>query len=1102
MPIQRVPLPDFDFGITSLLGDDGQSIVYTVFNENGPAVGDNEARVERYDLAGGTTTPIVAAEATFDFSLSDATPNGATIALDTAAKLVPEDDNSSAQTGRADVYTLDAATGDFTLESVAPDGTSSEFGGSGGRLSADGRFLVFNGFSDDLTPNDTNGVADIYLRDRTTGETVNLTQARDAQTANLFPDIAGLSDDGGTVLVRAYDADDPFTGANENEDFYVLDVASRDLTRLDVDFDGGLGALTADGGQAFINTGETRSDIVRVDLATGAQESVVDGQEPVFRFAVSADGRYLAVETDAALDPNDADGAQDLYVLDLAADRTFLVDQGDPDNFNRTIGVDDIATSADNPDVPIFTAVTSEALTPDDTNDGLDLYAVSLDLLAVDDAASVNEGGTVRIDVLANDVDADGNGIDLAGFTPEPTAAIAIDDNGTPGDASDDALLLTPGDGFEDGTEIGYTITDDAGATSDATVTVALLAGGDAGDELIVTTTNDVIAQDGELSLREAVRAANAREGADTITFADDLKGATLLLDGGPLTISDDLTIDGDTLDGGVAGVTLTEFVPTYTSGGGTYTRGFIAVESGVRAGFEDLTITQDGNAAFDEAAGTKLFGAGADISLDRVLLGDIAIRYGATAVRVQGGSLSVADSIIENIRGSDGVGNGIEATDGASVSIARTALSDIGGTYYGFAVDVEGTLDLQDSAITGVFGRYGGFGVRVDGTLDVANVTVSDVRGPGGYDTGPGGGAGVSILTGGSGTITNATIAGNVVGAGIEVADGAEVRLENSLVAENYQSQNLDPTGRDTPIGNEENLILKDVVGTIESNGGNVFTQDAVEGAAGGDALGADPREVFTDFETVAYQGFPGEVDPVVLPAAADNGGPTPTVALLDDPANPAIGQAVAADAPATDQRGFARDADPDAGSFEAGADGAPPPPAESLNVDVTFLAEDADFANTLGYYVRDAAGNLTGEAGILFPEVGDDVLEAGATASVAGDFPFPNGVGFFLIRDGADLGLDFDDGSVRVEDEKLVFEAADGVETKLQDYRVHFDFEDGQLQTSGGDDGAPTRYAWEDKASSEGSYDGDFDDAVFDVVVSITIPAPVLPTDPPFGA
>ena len=49
-----------------------------------------------------------------------------------------------------------------------------------------------------------------------------------------------------------------------------------------------------------------------------------------------------------------------------------------------------------------------------------------------------------------------------------------------------------------------------------------------------------------------------------------------------------------------------------------------------------------------------------------------------------------------------------------------------------------------------------------------------------------------------------------------------------------------------------------------------------------------------------------------------ADNGGPTQTVALKLDPSNPAIGGADPATATATDQRGVARDADPDIGAFE----------------------------------------------------------------------------------------------------------------------------------------------------------------------------------------
>ena len=61
-----------------------------------------------------------------------------------------------------------------------------------------------------------------------------------------------------------------------------------------------------------------------------------------------------------------------------------------------------------------------------------------------------------------------------------------------------------------------------------------------------VTTAADVVANDGELSLREAVAKANATAAADTIEFDAVLEGTTLLLTGGELALSQDVTIDGD----------------------------------------------------------------------------------------------------------------------------------------------------------------------------------------------------------------------------------------------------------------------------------------------------------------------------------------------------------------------------------------------------------------------------------------------------------------------------------------------------------------------------------------------------------------------------
>ena len=60
------------------------------------------------------------------------------------------------------------------------------------------------------------------------------------------------------------------------------------------------------------------------------------------------------------------------------------------------------------------------------------------------------------------------------------------------------------------------------------------------------------------LSLREAIGLANANAGADIITFAPALlPGGTITLGGTQLTISDDVTIDGDIDNDGTPDITI-----------------------------------------------------------------------------------------------------------------------------------------------------------------------------------------------------------------------------------------------------------------------------------------------------------------------------------------------------------------------------------------------------------------------------------------------------------------------------------------------------------------------------------------------------------------
>ena len=63
---------------------------------------------------------------------------------------------------------------------------------------------------------------------------------------------------------------------------------------------------------------------------------------------------------------------------------------------------------------------------------------------------------------------------------------------------------------------------------------------------LIVTTSADIVAYDGETSLREAIAFANFEADASTITFAAGVLGQQITLAGSELVLSSEVTIDGD----------------------------------------------------------------------------------------------------------------------------------------------------------------------------------------------------------------------------------------------------------------------------------------------------------------------------------------------------------------------------------------------------------------------------------------------------------------------------------------------------------------------------------------------------------------------------
>ena len=92
--------------------------------------------------------------------------DGRLIAFVTSAALAPNDTN-----GVADVVVFDRVGGSFALASVGPTGTLANGASESVQISQDGRFVVFASDATNLVAGDTNGVRDVFVRDRNDNST-------------------------------------------------------------------------------------------------------------------------------------------------------------------------------------------------------------------------------------------------------------------------------------------------------------------------------------------------------------------------------------------------------------------------------------------------------------------------------------------------------------------------------------------------------------------------------------------------------------------------------------------------------------------------------------------------------------------------------------------------------------------------------------------------------------------------------------------------------------------------------------------------------------------------------------------------------------------
>ena len=267
------------------------------------------------------------------------TPSGRYVAFDSGAtNLVPGDTN-----GFGDIFVRDRQLG--TTERVnLTSGGAQIFGNSSNvAISDDGRFVAYNSDAPGVCPGDTNGLYDIMVRDRQLGATeCESLSTSGSTTGDDFSVKPSISGDGRYVAFQSAATNLVAGDTNGVADVFVRDRQTGTTERVSVDSAGNQGnstsgtfgfTISADGRYVAFESaasnlvpGDTNgtSDVflrdrqlgttVRVSVATGTGAQGNLGSYYPF---ISGDDRYVAFDSMATnLVPGDTNGVNDSFVYD------------------------------------------------------------------------------------------------------------------------------------------------------------------------------------------------------------------------------------------------------------------------------------------------------------------------------------------------------------------------------------------------------------------------------------------------------------------------------------------------------------------------------------------------------------------------------------------------------------------------------------------------------------------------------------------------------------------------------------------------------------------------------------------------------------------
>ena len=187
--------------------------------------------------------------------------------------------------GVRDVFLVDLETSITELISIATDGTQGDVNSGGlgageGHVTSDGRYVVYGSFATTLVPNDLNIKDDIFVRDRLNGTTERVSIATDGAEGNDHSMYGSISEDGRYVVY--YSTADTLVLDDNNEvaDIFLRDRQTGETERIS----GGTGDLEANGVSRFPDVSSDGRYVVYQSFASNLVPSDENESFDIFRY--------------------------------------------------------------------------------------------------------------------------------------------------------------------------------------------------------------------------------------------------------------------------------------------------------------------------------------------------------------------------------------------------------------------------------------------------------------------------------------------------------------------------------------------------------------------------------------------------------------------------------------------------------------------------------------------------------------------------------------------------------------------------------------------------------------------------------------------------